>query len=231
MFFMDRVARGTCFERTRRVAAAVLLAPLFAAAQAVESPWHAEAPDPTAERRDGEEVVALLDDSRPARIRYSASVEVRQEPVVDRQALTRLGAPELGGRAETSSIGYRWWASSGRVALGLGVGTVTHSVVAPAIGTEPERLTGQTGGPAVTVGWRLQLSDRSTIYADTSASQGLGENPAAAYYTTRGGVEWKTRKSRLGFDRGSVAMQLDSGYRLSLRTRRGGVALVLRGSF
>lgn len=231
MFFMDGVARGTCFERTRRVAAAVLLAPLLAAAQAVENPWHPEAPGPNAERRDGEEVVALLGDSRQARIRYSAGVEVRQEPVLDRQALTRLGATELGGRVETSSIGYRWWASSGRVALGLGIGTVTHSVVAPAIGSEPERLTGQTGGTAVTVGLRLQLSDRSTIYADTSATQGPGRDPAAAYYTTRGGVEWKTRKSRLGFDRGSVAMQLDSGYRLSLRTRRGGVALVLRGSF
>ena len=75
------------------------------------------------------------------------------------------------------------------------------------------------------------MSDQSTIYADTSAAQGLGQNPPAAYYTTRGGVDWKTRKSRLGFDRGSVAMQLDAGYRLSLRTRRGGVALVLRGSF
>ena len=231
MFFMDGVACGSCFERTRRVAAAVLLAPLLAAAQAVEGPWPAEAPGAIAERRDHEDVVVLLDNDRRDRIRFSGNFEVRQEPVLDHQAVARLGATEFGGRVETSSIGYRWWASSGRVALGLRVGTVTHSVVAPAIGTEPERLTGQTGGPALTVGWRLQLSDRSTIYADTSATQGLGENPAAAYYTTRGGVEWKTRKSRLGFDRGSVAMQLDSGYRLSLRTRRGGVALVLRGSF
>ena len=207
------------------------MAPLLAAAQAVESPSPAEASGSIAERQDGEEIVARWDDSRRDGIRYAASVEFRQEPLFDRQALTRLGGTEFGGRAETSSIGYRWWASSGRVALGLGVGTVTHSIVAPAIGTEPERLTGQTSGPSVSVGWRLQLSDQSTIYADTSAAQGLGQNPAAAYYTTRGGVEWKTRKSRLGFDRGSVAMQLDSGYRLSLRTRRGGVALVLRGSF
>lgn len=231
MFFMDGVASGSCLERTRRVAAAVLLAPLLAAAQAVESPLHAEAPGSIAERQDGEEFMARLDDPRRDRVRFSGGIEFRQEPLLDRRALTSLGATEPGSRVESSSIGYRWWASSGRVAFGLGVGTVTHSVVAPAIGSEPERLTGQTGGPAVTVGWRLRLSDQSTIYADTSATQGLGQNPAAAYYTTRGGVEWKTHKSRLGFDRGSVAMQLDSGYRLSLRTRRGGVALVLRGSF
>lgn len=226
---MDGSAHGKCLERTRRVAVAVLMAPLLAAAQAEESPWRAETPAPIAEPPDGEQTLALWNDSRRRdRIHYSTSVEIRQEPGLDRQT---SGTPELGSRAETSSIDYRWWASSGRVALGLGVGTVTHSVIAPATGSEPERLTGQTGGPAVTVGWRLQLSDQSTLYADTSAAQGLGPNPAAAYYTTRGGVEWKTRKSRLGFDRGSVAMQLDSGYRLSLRTRRGGVALVLRGSF
>jgi hypothetical protein len=35
----------------------------------------------------------------------------------------------------------------------------------------------------------------------------------------------------LGFDHGAIGMQLDSGYRLSLKPRHGGLGLYLRGQF
>ncbi|WP_428421722.1 hypothetical protein [Methylibium sp.] len=225
---MDGVSSRFCLECTRRVAATALLTPALLAAQAAD-PLHAEMKPMAADMQDSDVVTSA--DMKHGTLHLSGGFEARRDPVLDRQTLTALGATQLAGRAEMASIGYRWWASNGRVALGLGVGSVTRSVVAPAVGGEPERLAGQTGGPAVTVGWRLRLSDQSTLYADTSALRGLGPDSAAALYTTKGGIEWKTSKSRLGFERGSVAMQLDSGYRLSLRTRGGGVAIVLRGSF
>lgn len=229
MFCMDGAAGRSCFEHSRRVAAAALLAPALAAAQAGE-PLHAEATAPRVVDTQDRGLVAVAEVQRDSH-RFSDGFEARHDPVLDRQTLIALGAAQLGGRAEVSSLDYRWWASKGRVAVGLGVGTVTHSVVAPAVGGEPERLAGQTSGPAVTVGWRLRLSDQSMLYADTSAMRGVGPDSAAAFYTAKGGVEWKTSKSRLGFDSGSVAMRLDSGYRLSLRTRHGGIVVMLRGSF
>lgn len=228
MVAMDGAAGWRCVARTRCVAAIAGLLPAVALAQA-GTPSVAE----TAATGVHDAVMALAHPAAAGEFRPEP-LEARRDPVLDRETLVSLGAARLGGRAETASVGYRWWSAHGPLALGVGVSAVTQSVLAPALGHEPERLVAQTGGPALTVGWRVRLTEHSQLYADTSAVHGLaadGGTAPATTVTTFGGVEWQTSKSRLGFDRGSVAMKLDSGYRLSLRTRRGGVLLMLRGSF
>lgn len=91
--------------------------------------------------------------------------------------------------------------------------------------------------PTMTLGVRYHLSEQHVLFANTSGvrgalgSRGLGADLAAADVTTKLGLEWKPARSALGLERGAIGVQLDSGYRLSLRTRRGGAGLYLRGNF
>ena len=73
------------------------------------------------------------------------------------------------------------------------------------------------------------------LYADAAK---VGPKSVASYYgqdsvRTRIGLEFKgvNTARNLGLERGSIGMQLQSGYRLQLRPRKGGVAVYLRGQF
>lgn len=97
--------------------------------------------------------------------------------------------------------------------------------------------------PTMSLGVRYQLSERHVVFANASGVRGAmgmrdmhdlhdrGADPSAPDVTTKLGFEWKPAKATLGLERGAIGLQLDSGYRLSLRTRRGGAALYLRGKF
>ncbi|HUG25321.1 hypothetical protein [Piscinibacter sp.] len=142
------------------------------------------------------------------------------------------GVQALDGRpvTELAGVDYRLWLSSGRAGLAIGVGTV--SLVMPQLhdaADTPRRL-GATA-PTVTVGLRYRMSPRSAVYADAAGVHGFGADVHAAQINTRVGLEWKPATSRFGFEHRSFGLQLDSGYRLSLRARSGGLALYLRGKF
>ncbi len=94
-----------------------------------------------------------------------------------------------------------------------------------------DRLPTWPGAPATTTGPRWRLTGQRLPYADAKPVLGPGSDPAGAEITTRVGLEWMSAKPRLGLHQGSVGFQLDSGYRMSLRTRHGGFALYLRGKF
>ena len=134
---------------------------------------------------------------------------------------------------EWSQVDVRLWARRGGQSLGIGVGAVSSLTLAPALGREPPRLVDHQVGPALTVAWRAQLGEDASVYADTSTMSGrlVGETDNRPYVSTRGGVDWKLSESRFGFDRGRLSMRLDSGYRMSLRVRGGGVGVMLRGQF
>jgi hypothetical protein len=91
--------------------------------------------------------------------------------------------------------------------------------------------------PTMNVGVRYRLSEQHLVFANASGIHGAsgtrepGADPFADDVRTKLGVEWKPAKSALGLERGAIGLQLDSGYRLSLRTKRGGAALYLRGKF
>lgn len=137
---------------------------------------------------------------------------------------------ELAPELQSQSLSLTWWATHRRVAFGAGVGAVHytmaepsgapfHSLSRPMVYTEP----------VLTLGWRLRVGE-ATLYADTSSAL-FAAREDLQRARLAGGTAWKASQSRLGLDRGSFAIQLDSGLRMSLRPRKGGLSLMVRGSF
>jgi hypothetical protein len=144
----------------------------------------------------------------------NATVDAAGRPVVD-----------------VAGVTYRWWLRRGRTHFGIGLGALGQ-------GGAPFDATGN-GAPTLvyaastlTVGLRYQLGERSTIYADASGARPIAGEPGAELFATKLGVEWAgTARSRLGFEKGALGLQLDSGYRMSLRVKNGGVGVYVRGKF
>ena len=81
---------------------------------------------------------------------------------------------------------------------------------------------------------RLALSaDRPLdVYADASGARRVSSDVRTDLYNTKLGMEWTTKKpSALGFEKGALGLQFDSGLRMSLRVRRGGIGMYLRSQF
>ena len=55
--------------------------------------------------------------------------------------------------------------------------------------------------------------------------------PPVGELTTQLGLEWQPTRSTLGFEPGALGLQLNTGYRLSLKTRHGAPVLYLRTTF
>jgi hypothetical protein len=145
-------------------------------------------------------------------------------------ATSSVVALDATGRplADAAGFSYRWWLRRGRADVGIGLGAIGR-VMAPV----------ETGGEAtlayaastLTLGLRYQLSERSTLYADASGARRQGD-AGADLFAAKLGVEWAGRsRSRLGFDKGAFGLLLDSGYRMSLRIRHGGLGIYMRGQF
>jgi len=140
-------------------------------------------------------------------------------------------APHAGldGRTtdELAGLSYRYWMGRGRTELGIGIGSMGYLT--------PQRLDGPRSVigsvPTLSVALRYRVSGEHLLFADASGARGLGVDPTAAYVTTRVGMEWAPAKSVLGFSQGALGLQLDSGYRLSLRMRHGSPVLYLRTQF
>ena len=130
-----------------------------------------------------------------------------------------------GEGTELAGLNYRLWMSHGRTDVGVGFGPLAH--VEPTM-HGPTRLSGSV--PSVTLGLRFRVSDEHLLFADASRAR-LGPDPDATYVTAKLGYEWKPAKSALGFEHGALGVQLDSGYRLSLKVRHGKPALYLRAQF
>ena len=154
----------------------------------------------------------------------NAAGEWRLHPRLEAQS------EDIAPHAQRTSVGYRWWAGNGRVAFGAGVGAVSYSFAAPAgLALDPSRPFNPMVGPVLTLGWRWRLGT-TTVYADTSAGYFAARDGLQQDFA-RNGVPWKVTQSRMGLDQGSFAVQFDSGYRMSLRPRRGGLAIMVRGTF
>lgn len=129
---------------------------------------------------------------------------------------------------DIDGVALRWWLRRGRADFGLGVGALGYRGAAAGGDGAPQAL--EHGASTIVVGWRWSMGARSTLYADAMGSRGLGLG--AELYQTKVGVEWKTRSAPLGFERGALlGVRFDSGYRMTLRPRRGGLGIYLRGHF
>jgi hypothetical protein len=160
------------------------------------------------------------------------------EVTAERSLVLARAAPlaTLDGRTSNDLAGvtYRVWSGHGRTALGLGVGTLGYVVPSadgrlPMHTEAPQALVGAV--PAVSLGVRYSVSSEHAVFADASRARSLGAGPPRTYVGTKVGVEWKPAKSTLGLEQGAFGMQLESGYKLSLKVRHGGPSVYLRGKF
>jgi opacity protein-like surface antigen len=139
---------------------------------------------------------------------------------------------------EMGGLSYRWWLGRGRANVGVGFGTVGYlvpPVEGPGAGPHSVVYSGPHtlahAAPTVTVGVRYQVDDRSTVFADALGARRTYAEERSDFYSTKVGVEWKERKSRFGLEKGALGIQLDSGMRMSLKARKGGVGVYLRRQF
>ena len=158
-------------------------------------------------------------------------ITVLQMSVVPAPAPAPLAA--LVPAAELVGVSYRWWLTNGRSDVGIGLGALGYRVTPPGASTDSRGvLMGAVPMmPMVTLGWRYRMSGQSVLLADASGALGLGANGRDGY-VTKVGVEWKARsESRFGLDGSSLGFQLDSGVRMSLRWRKGGLSVYFRSQF
>lgn len=155
--------------------------------------------------------------------------------ILERDRLLEAGAAprDAQGRpvGDVAGVSLRLWARHGRADLGVGVGTVGVFDLQP--------LPPGVGGPAslramrptVSFGWRYRLDGQTAVYADATSARRLAADAMPDLYAAKVGMEWKPATSRLGFEHRAVGLQLQSGYRMSLRVRGGGLGVYFRGKF
>ena len=141
-----------------------------------------------------------------------------------RAGLDAYGRPQ----GEVGGVSYRWWVGHGASNFGVGVGALGYMV------PSPDARGGQTlayTSSMLRVGWRYQMNPGSTVFADASGARRFNEDTSDRV-STKVGVEWKARATKFGLDASrSLAFQLDSGYRMSLKVRRNGIGVYVRGQF
>lgn len=163
-----------------------------------------------------------------------AAISPTDAPRLTRTDTSADAQPSAAGyRNEVTELSYRWWASSGRVDWGLGLGTLAY--VARPNGSVPG-LVGDgavrslANGTVFTMGLRVRTSDRSVVYADAAGVRGLGLDTGDAV-VGRVGLEFKAAQSRWNVNYGGLGLRLAGDTRMTLRVRRGGLSVYMRSSF
>lgn len=173
-----------------------------------------------------------IDDEAAAAPPGNPAPRVTQVQVFAEPASLRAYAAAAGAATERVGVSYRWWVSHGRFDVGVGVGTLAYRVTPfGALAGDPRISTSAT--PMLSVSWRYRVSDQSVLHADASSARGLAVNGGDGYFT-KIGVEWKAKPESLfglGLDGSSLGLQLDSGLRMSMRLKKGGVGFYLRSKF
>lgn len=137
-----------------------------------------------------------------------------------------------GFRTELAEFSYRWWASSGRADVGIGLGAVNYVARPTAVvgfigdGASPVLAS----GAVLTLGLRYRTSERSALFADASGVSGLHLDNGEAV-VGKVGVEFKAAQSRWNIAYGGLGLRLAGDTRMTLRLRHGGLALYMRSSF
>ncbi|KQV91659.1 hypothetical protein [Rhizobacter sp. Root1221] len=154
-----------------------------------------------------------------------AHVADSERALAGNHGLDAYGRPlsHMGG------VTYRWWVTRGASNFGVGFGTFGYVVPSPEAGG-PQTLA--YGSSVLMVGYRLQVNPRSTLFADAFGARRFDADTTDRI-STKVGVEWKARSNKFGLDGASrsLAFQLDSGYRMSLKVRRNGIGVYVKGQF
>jgi hypothetical protein len=78
---------------------------------------------------------------------------------------------------------------------------------------------------------RHRVPVEQTMAVDASGAGRPVVDPALVYHPDKVGLEWKPARSTIGLDHGALGLSLDSGYKLSIKSRRGGPMVYVRGKF
>lgn len=151
----------------------------------------------------------------------------------DRLLDTPPGPQDARGRAvgDVAGVSVKLWSSHGRNDVGVGVGTLGFfdlQPLPPGVGGPPSM---RAARPTVSFGWRYRLDGETAIYADAVSARRLATEAMSDLYAAKVGMEWKAATSRFGFENRSLGVQLQSGYRMSLRVKGGGLGVYFRGKF
>ena len=138
-----------------------------------------------------------------------------------------------GYRGATTELGYRWWLSSGRADLGLGLGTIAY--VSRPTGSVPGLVADGSSNviasaTVLTLGLRYRTSERSAVFADAAGLRGSGLGGGEAV-VGKVGVEFKLARSSWHIAYGGLGLRLAGDTRMTLRVRRGGLGLYMHSSF
>lgn len=132
---------------------------------------------------------------------------------------------------DVTGVSLRLWSRHGRNDLGVGVGTLgvfDLQPLPPGAGGPPSL---RAVRPTVSLGWRYRVDGHTAVYADATSARRLAADAMPDLYATKVGMEWKPATSRLGFENRALGLQLQSGYRMSLRFKGGGLGVYFRGNF
>lgn len=160
-------------------------------------------------------------------------------PAPEPSQLTRVDVPNVssysapGYRTDMTELVYRRWASRGRADLGFGIGSLT--LIERADGGPPGRfgdgMAQQVGsGTLLMLGLRYHTTAQSAVYADAAHVRGLGLD-GEDRVVGKVGIEFKAAQSDWKIAYGGLGFRLAGDARMTLRPRRGGLAIMMRSSF
>ena len=178
----------------------------------------------------------LPDDGRAVNeARWADRIEVPRLTRTDVQSEPLRSLP--GYRSELNELSYRWWLSSGRADVGLGLGRVSYGLrpisgfvggSVGAMGDESSKVLAT--GTVLTLGMRYRTSAHSTLFADAAGVHGLGLE-GGGVIVGKVGVDFKLAQSRWNIAYGGLGLRLNGDTRMTLRVRKGGLAIYMRSSF
>ena len=171
-----------------------------------------------------------------------AGVAHADDNVADVTQVTQIGRVDTPNVAARSLPGYRSdltelsisrWASSGRADVGVGVGSIMlvdrPTGLLPGRPAEGAALL-SASGTVLMLGLRYRTTEHSSVYADAAHVRGLGLD-GEDRVVSKVGVQFKAAQSDWKIAYGGLGFRLAGDARMTLKVRRGGVALYMRRAF
>lgn len=185
---------------------------------------------------------ARADDDAAASDTPASAADLLTPPALtDAPRLTRSDTPAPvsrglpGFRTDMTELNYRWWSTRGRTDVGVGLGSVMlverpTELLSARPGVEGASAMTTASGTVLLLGLRYRASPQAALYADAANVRGLGLNNDDRVFG-KVGVEFKAARSNWNIAYGGLGYKLDGDARMTLRLRRGGLAVYMTSAF
>lgn len=166
-------------------------------------------------------------DDGPAAATVSSETTISRTDVID---LPLRSAPGL--RTDLTELSAQRWMHNGRASVGVGAGSVAlvnrPNGLLP--GAYADGATTQGSGTLLMLGLRYRTSPQSSLYADAARVRGLGL-AGDDQVVSKVGIEFKAARSNWNIGYGGLGMRLAGDARMTVKLRRGGLAVSMRREF